>query len=129
MKAADELWDDIVFHGTPGPITEQAFVDAHNNAFKTDKAKFVENMQNCYTRLVDLIDISGEGSVTLQEMINAFKSIHHENIAIDKKFFESYNPVDGKIPSKIFVDSWVQFVTCEDSSKRDLVKEALDAGI
>lgn len=129
MKASDQLWDDIVFHGKPGPITEQEFVDAHNESFKADKGKFLVDMQNCYTRLVDLVAVSNKGSVNLQEMINALKSIHHENIAAGKQLFESYNPVDGNIPSKVLVDSWVQFTTCEDSSKRDILKEALEAGL
>lgn len=129
MKIADDIWEEIVFKGRPGPIHEHEFIEVHLEDFKNDKEKFKEKMEECYTKLFDTFDVSREGSITFEEFIHGFKAIHHESITLEKIYFESYKPVDGKVPCKVLVDSWVHFLTCDDSTQRDLVKVALECGL
>lgn len=129
MKIADEVWERIVFQGRAGPVTKQEFIDTHKKEYREDSEKFRKEMEECYTKLFDTFDISREGSVTFEEFIHGFKAIHHENIIIEKVYFDSFGPVDGKVPCKKLVDSWVHFLTCDDSTQRDLVKVALECGL
>ncbi|XP_060590846.1 sarcoplasmic calcium-binding protein-like [Ruditapes philippinarum] len=124
----DKIWDDIVFRGKE-PINEQTFVAMNIQDYTTNKQKFVEEVRKAYTAFFNLVDVSGEGSVSEEEFVNMMKACSHNNNALNKKFFEDYNPVDGKIACSVLVDSWVQFTSCDDSSKTDLIKEAIEGGI
>ncbi|XP_060554903.1 sarcoplasmic calcium-binding protein-like [Ruditapes philippinarum] len=125
----DKLWDEVVFRGKSEPINEQEFVALNIRDYTANKQKFVEGIRKAYTALFDLIDVSREGSVSEEEFVNILRACGHDNIALNKKFFNDYNPVDGKIACGVLVDSWVQFTSCDDSSKKDLIKEAFEAGI
>ncbi|XP_045168078.2 sarcoplasmic calcium-binding protein-like [Mercenaria mercenaria] len=125
----DELMKELLFRGRPGPITEQEFIDMNNSEYKADKENFVEKMQKCLAADFANMDVSGKGSLTEDEFIKAFRALGHENITLDKKFFESYHPVNGEVPLELLISSWVEFATSEDSSKQDMVKEALESGL
>lgn len=125
----DELMKEFLFRGRPGPISEQEFVDMNNSEFKEDREKFTEKMRMCLAADFANMDISGKGSLTEDEFVKAFRSLGHENITLDKKFFQSYNPVNGEVQLEALIDSWVEFATSEDSSKPDMVKEALESGM
>ena len=120
--------NENLFYGKPGPISEEEFVAMQDEDYKADKDKYIEKRRKYFTVLFETMNLS-EGSVTEEVFVNAFRASGHDNIALDKQFFQSYNPVDGKVPLSTFIDSWVQFTTCEDSSKPDIVKAGLETGI
>lgn len=128
-KNLDKLWEDYIFRGRSGAIKEDEFVEMNSKLYAADKAKFQDEMKKVYTSLFsDIIDVTGEGSINEKEYVDILKACGHENIALSKKFFDLYNPVDGKVPLQVMIDSWVQFTSCDDSSKRDIVKEGIEAG-
>ena len=53
----------------------------------------------------------------------------HENVALDTKFFNAYNPKDGLVPLRQIVDSWIDFATSTDASKPSVVKTAFEGGV
>ncbi|XP_045168946.2 sarcoplasmic calcium-binding protein-like [Mercenaria mercenaria] len=125
-----KLWNEYVFRGKTGPINEEEFVEMNSQQYEADKAKFQAGLRKCYTALFsDIIDVYHEGFVTEEEFVNIMKACGHENVALDKKFFSFYKPDGGKVPLQVLIDSWVQFTTSDDSSQKDVVKEALEAGI
>ncbi|XP_060552287.1 sarcoplasmic calcium-binding protein-like [Ruditapes philippinarum] len=128
IETMDKLLSENVFYGKPGPITEDEFVEMQNDDFKADKDKYVEKRRKYFTTVFSMVDLCGEG-ITEEEFVNAFKALGHDNVSLDKKFFHDFKPVDGKIPRSVFVDALVQFTTCEDSSKEDLVKTGLESGV
>lgn len=99
-----------------------------NEDFKANKEDYIAKRRNYFTTLFNAMHICGDG-VTEEEFVNAFKASGHDDVALDKQFFHLYNVVDGKVPLSDMIDSWVQFTTCEDSSKPDIVKAGLDLGI
>ncbi|XP_053373654.1 sarcoplasmic calcium-binding protein-like [Mercenaria mercenaria] len=129
MKQLDTWWDEYIFRQRPGPISEQDFVDMQNDDFKADKEKFKQRMVTCMKIIFDILNISHEGSMTEQEFVIAYRSAGHENIKLDTDFFNAYEPVNGKVSVQKMCDSWVQFTTCEDSSVKDIVKDAFEAGL
>ncbi|XP_060599524.1 sarcoplasmic calcium-binding protein-like [Ruditapes philippinarum] len=129
LKQLAEWWDEYIFHHKPGPLSEQDFVDNLNRELQAGKEAFKQRMTVCMKTIFDILNISHEGSMTQNEFVIAFRSSAHENLKLDSDFFYSYNPVDGKVPVQKICDSWVQFTTCEDSSLKDVVKEAFEAGV
>lgn len=128
IETIEKLVKENVFYGKPGPITEEEFIEMQNADFSADKDKYIDKRRNYFTTLFSIMKLGNEG-VTEEEFVNAFRAAGHENIALDKQFFRMYNPVDGKVPLSAMIDSWVQFTTCEDSSKPDIVKAGLDSGV
>ena len=125
----DKLWEECVFRGRSDPINEQEFVDMNIRDYNANKEKFVEEKRNLYTALFDLIDVSREGSVSKEEYVNIIKACGHNNLPLMEQFFNNFNPVDGKVASSVLVESWVQFTSSDDSSKKDIVKDALEGGV
>lgn len=128
VSKLNKLVNENIFYGKDGPITEQDFIEMQNEDFKADKENYIEKRKNYFTTLFGIIDLTGEG-VTEEEFVNVFRAAGHENVQLDKQFFQRFNPVDGKIPLNVFVDAMVQFTTCEDSTKPDSVKEGIEAGV
>lgn len=123
-------WNEFVFRGKTGEISEQEFIDALNNDLKTDKAKFTADMDKCFNIFFDVIDTNKDRSISEEEFLIAFKAYGHENVALDTKFFQAYNPKDGLVSLREIVDSWIDFVTGEDSSKSgSIVKTAFESGV
>ncbi|XP_053374618.1 sarcoplasmic calcium-binding protein-like [Mercenaria mercenaria] len=128
IETMNKLLSENVFYGKSGPISEDEFVDMQNEDFKADKDNYVAKRRKYFTTVFNMIDLYGEG-ITEEEFVNAFRAMGHDNVSLDKKFFQDFKLVDGKIPLSVFVDAMVQFTTCEDSSKPDLVKHGLESGV
>ncbi|KAL4222846.1 hypothetical protein ACF0H5_018886 [Mactra antiquata] len=125
----EKWWNEYIFWGKSS-ITEAEFVELMNNAFKENRENFQKRMQSCFEFVInEIVDNDKSGSISLDEFVLVFKSCGHNNTDLDKKFFDSYNPIDGAIPSKAMIDSWVVFTTSEDSSVSDIVKEAFESGM
>ena len=123
-------WNEFVFRGKTGEISEQEFVDALNNDLKANKDNFVAEMTRCFNIFFDVIDTNKDRSISEDEFLIAFKAYGHENVALDTKFFQAYSPVDGLVSLRVIVDSWIDFVTGEDSSKSgSIVKTAFESGV
>ncbi|XP_052250119.1 sarcoplasmic calcium-binding protein-like isoform X4 [Dreissena polymorpha] len=129
MDNFEKWWNEFIFRGKTGEISESEFVDMLNKDFTTDKAKFKKSMEKCFDILFDVIDTNKDRSISEDEFLIAFKAYGHENVALDTKFFKAYNPKDGLVPLREIVDSWISFATSEDSSKPDIVKTAFESGV
>lgn len=122
-------WNEFVFRGKTGEIEEGEFIGALNADFTADKAKFSEEMTRCFNVFFDVIDTNKDRSISEEEFLIAFKAYGHENVALDTKFFQAYNPVDGLVSLRQIVDSWIDFVIGEDASKGSIVKTAFESGV
>ncbi|XP_045169270.2 sarcoplasmic calcium-binding protein-like [Mercenaria mercenaria] len=129
ISAFEEFWEAVVFQKKPGPITEKEFIEAHRQAYRANKDEFIKTITTCYETLFDIFDVSRTKTISCEEFINGLKAFHHDDITLEKTYFESYHPKDGKVPAEELVNSWVKFVTCNDSTQRDYVKEALENGL
>ncbi|KAH3706229.1 sarcoplasmic calcium-binding protein-like isoform X2 [Dreissena polymorpha] len=122
-------WDEFVFRGNQGEISLDEFIGALSNDFVKDKSKFKAEMTRCFNIFFDVIDTNKDRSISEDEFLIAFKAYGHENVALDTKFFRAYNPKDGLVSLREIVDSWIDFVTSEDSSKESIVKKAFEGGV
>jgi len=130
MENFEKWWNDFIFRGKQdAEISESAFVEMLNNDFKADKGKFKEAMTKCFNIIFDVIDTNKDRSISEDEFLIAFKAYGHENVALDTKFFSAYNPVDGLVPLKDIVESWIDFATSEDASKPSVVKKGFESGV
>ena len=127
LTTSHRLWNNFIFRGKPGPITEQDFIDMTNQDYKTDKAKFVENIRKDCVDDVSCFDFKKQGFITEEDFLMGCKAAGMENEQWNKTFFNTFKPVDGKIGVDVMVDAWVKFLTEEDSSKEDLVMETLQS--
>lgn len=124
-----EWWNTYIFHNKEGDISESDFVETLKNKYSKDKNAFQKFMEACFDKLFDVIDTNKDRSISEEEFLIAFKAYGHENVALDTKFFNAYNPVDGLVPLRKVVDSWVNFAASDDASKEDVVKTAFEAGV
>jgi len=122
-------WNQYIFRGQVGEISETQFVDALNKDYTSDKSKFCDTMNKCFNTLFDVIDTNKDRSISEDEFLIAFKAYGHENVALDTSFFKMYNPTDGLVPLRDIVDSWIDFACNCDSSKPSVVKKAFEAGV
>ncbi|XP_053373653.1 sarcoplasmic calcium-binding protein-like [Mercenaria mercenaria] len=129
MTRIEQWWNKYILQEKPGPISEQEFVDMLNEDFKADRDKFVKKMQTCFEQAFEINNLDGGELLSEEDFVIAFRAAGHEQITLEKKFFNAYNPVDGLVPIKQIVESWVQFMSSEDSSKPDIVKSALGTGV
>ncbi|XP_045168936.2 sarcoplasmic calcium-binding protein-like [Mercenaria mercenaria] len=125
----DKWWDQYIFRGKSGPITVQEYIDMQNNDFKEDKEKYTKWAEECAKTIFDILDIEHDGTITQEEFLIAFRSAGHENVKLDKDFFNAYDPKDGKVTVKKMVDTWVTFLTSEDSSQPNIIKDAFEGGL
>lgn len=127
MEATNKFVDELIFHGRSGPITEDDFIELTNNDFKNDKEKFGEKMKKGLAADFKIWDRKGAGSITEEDCLIAFKSVGLGDETWIKKFFETFNPVDGQISLKSYVDKMLPFLVSEDSSVQDPVLELFES--
>jgi hypothetical protein len=128
LETSHRLWNNFIFRGKPGPITEQEFIDMTNNEYKEDRRKFTEKVRKDCMDDVSCFDYKKQGFVTEEEFLTGCKAAGMENEQWNKDFFRIFNPVEGKIEVNVMVEAWVRFLTEEDSSKKDLIMECLQTG-
>nr|BAA75225.1 sarcoplasmic calsium binding protein [Pseudocardium sybillae] len=129
LENFEKWWNEFVFRGKTGEISEEEFVATLTQEYTADKDTFNKKMEKCFDVLFDVIDTNKDRSISEDEFLIAFKAYGHENVAKDNQFFQAYKPKDGLVPLREIVDSWVDFATNPDASKKSVVKAAFDAGV
>ncbi|XP_045168939.2 sarcoplasmic calcium-binding protein-like [Mercenaria mercenaria] len=127
LETSHRLWNNFVFRGKPGPITEEEFIDMTNTEYKTDKAKFIADMRKDCADDMSCFDLKQQGFVTEEEFIMGCKAAGMENEKWNRDFFRSFNPTDGKVDVNVMIEDWVQFLTEDDSSKKDAIMDAMQS--
>jgi len=123
----ESWWNKYIFlKGKGEPISEQEFLQLLTDAYTSDKEKFKSRMQECFDTIFDVIDTNKDRSIELDEFIFAFKAFGHENEKLVTKAFSLFE--SNLVPLHAIVTAWVNFVTCEDPSAVDIVKQAFDEG-
>lgn len=122
-----EWWKVYIFRGKDCEISESDFVSDLTARYNKDKDAFQKEMTACFNMIFDVIDTNKDRSIELSEFIYAFKAFGHENEGVVRKAFDLLRANSELIPLQVVVDSWISFVTCEDSSKTDVVKQAFES--
>ena len=122
-----DWWDKYIFRNKQGEISETEFVSALKKDYESDKEKFQKEMDACFDTFFDVIDTNKDRSISEDEFLIAFKAYGHENVAKDTNFFQSYKPVEGLVPLRTVVNSWIDFVCNNDASQSSIVKSAFEA--
>ncbi|XP_060599533.1 sarcoplasmic calcium-binding protein-like [Ruditapes philippinarum] len=128
MEVFAKWWEEFIFCGK-SELSEEALIKSFNDAFKANKKRFIEKMRRSFQVAYNVVDIHSNQCISEDEFIVGLRTSGHENIELNRRFFQMYNPVDGHIPVKELVESWVQFTTCEDKEKHDIVKTAFELGV
>jgi Ca2+-binding EF-hand superfamily protein len=121
-------WTECLLFGK-SELTESDFIEVMSNKWESNSNVFVKMMYTCNDMIGNMVDTNNDGSITKEEFSVILKSGGHKNDPLDEKFFEDFHPIDGKVPIRVMTDSWVTFLTCEDSTKPDLVKSAIEFGV
>jgi hypothetical protein len=120
MDTYTKWWSEYLMWGQ-SEITESEFVEYQRKAYESDKEMFVKRMWKNEELVCNLMDTDGDGMITEEDHIVMFKSTEHNDETIDRKWFQAYNPINGKVPVKTVVEFWSRLLTDEDSSKPDLL--------
>ncbi|XP_052800266.1 sarcoplasmic calcium-binding protein-like isoform X2 [Mya arenaria] len=130
MKSIEQWWEKYIFRGSSGQeITQEQFLNRLNAEFKSNKEKFIKDKRDCFSTILGVIDINHDKFIDQDEFVLCFRAYGHENLTADTDFFNAYKPVDGKVPVKVIVDSWTDFLSSEDSSKESIEKKAFESGV
>lgn len=127
LKTSSRLWEQFVFRGKAGPITEDEFVEMTKYEFEADRDKFVEKMKQGCVDEFKILDQTGQGLLDEEMFINGFKAAGIQNETWIKMFFQAFNPVSGNISLDVYRDAMVQFMVDEDNTKKDIFIEALES--
>uniref|UniRef100_A0A8W8MDY5 EF-hand domain-containing protein n=1 Tax=Magallana gigas TaxID=29159 RepID=A0A8W8MDY5_MAGGI len=122
-------WTTYILTTENQEISEEQFLAYLGGLYNADKAAFRDRMQQCFDMMFDVIDTNKDRSIELDEFIFAWKAFGHENKDLVTKAFSLFDAKDGLVPLRDIVSAWVQFVTSDDSSKRDIVLEAFKTGV
>lgn len=126
----EKWWNKYIFRSGAGKeLSEKDFLDILTADYKKDKAKFKTSIEECFTEVFKVIDIDKDRTIDLDEFLYAFRAFGHDDDSILTTVFKSYKASNDKVPMKQLVDSWVQFVCDEDSTKKDVLKEAFEKGM
>ncbi|XP_053374300.1 sarcoplasmic calcium-binding protein-like [Mercenaria mercenaria] len=128
MDTFSAWWTEYLMWGK-SEITEAEFIECQRRAFEIDKEEFGRRMLKNEEIVCNLMDTDGDGMITEEDHIIMFKSTEHNDEAVDRKWFDAYSPVDGKVPVKTVVDFWTQLLTCDDDTKPDALVKLFKAGI
>lgn len=122
-------WIEYILPSKEGTVTLEQFLEKCGSQYNADKAAYTAKMTKCFNTIFDVIDTNKDRSIELNEFIIAFQAFGHENENLIRKTFELMNPKDGLIPLKDVVNAWIQFTTCDDPHKKDVVKESFEEGV
>lgn len=125
MDNFTKWWNDYIFCGKTGDISEADFLNTMKAEYKVDKKKFQEKMAKCMDSIFDVIDTNKDRSISLEEFNISFQAYGQEKIAGDDKFFNAFNPKDGLVPLRDLSEAWVDFLTNDDSSKANPVLKVI----
>lgn len=129
VKAAmEKWWMTYILKTANKEVSEADFLSDLSGQYTKDKAAFLETMTKCFTEIFDVIDTNHDRSIEPDEFVIAFQAFGHENEAIVRKAFDLMGPKDGVIPLRDIANAWINFVTSDDSSKPDPVKQAFESG-
>ncbi|XP_060552290.1 sarcoplasmic calcium-binding protein-like isoform X2 [Ruditapes philippinarum] len=126
IKTSQSQWDQFVFHGKSGPVTEAEFIESTNKSFMADKKQFEDIMRKACTENATVIDPEGKGYLTEEEYTNIYKAFGFNHDEWLKSFFNVFDNGDGKAHTDSIVDAWVHLLTSEDDSKADMLLETLE---
>ncbi|XP_053373655.1 sarcoplasmic calcium-binding protein-like [Mercenaria mercenaria] len=122
----NSYWDEFVFHGKSGPVTEEQFIEMTKDRFRAGEDTFMEVYRKAVIADVKMIDQGGKGYITEEEFTCTNKSMGLENEAWNKMYYNAFNPKNGKVPNVVISDAWVDFYFNEDSSTRDVVLDVFE---
>ncbi|XP_062591107.1 sarcoplasmic calcium-binding protein-like [Saccostrea cucullata] len=122
----ESWWTTYILKGEH-QLTEGQFLSNLTTIYKQDKVDFKAHIQRCFEMIFDVIDTNKDCSIELKEFIFAFKAFGHENEDLVTKTFKRFDK--ELVPLREMVAAWVQFVTDDDSSNRDIIYEVFQAGV
>ncbi|XP_062619285.1 sarcoplasmic calcium-binding protein-like [Saccostrea cucullata] len=122
----ESWWTTYILKGEH-QLTEEQFLSNLTTAYKQDKADFKANIQSCFETILDVIDTNKDRFIELKEFIYAFKAFGHENEELVTKTFKLFDK--DLVPLHEMIAAWVQFVTDDDSSKRNIIYKVFQAGV
>ena len=100
-----------------------------NDDYKADKEQYTKWVEACAKEVFDILDIDNDGMINEEELLIAHSSAGFDNSQQNKDLFNSFEPVNGKITVKKMVDTWVVFLTSEDSSQKDIIKDSFEVRV
>ena len=125
----EKWWTTYILPNKGATLTLEEFLDKLTKEYTTDKAAFVGRMNTCFSTLFNVFDTNKDKDISVEEMIVAFKAFGHDNEKIVRHNFTQMEPADDTVPLEKVVKAWVQFVTCDDPSKKDIVRDSFEEGI
>jgi Ca2+-binding EF-hand superfamily protein len=126
----EKWWKTYIFRSSAKEeLSENDFVSILKADYQKNKDEFKASILKCFNEVFDVIDVDKDRTIDLGEFRYAFQAFGHENDAVLETVFKSYKSTNGKVPIRQVVDTWVQFVTEEDSSKPDILKDAFSSGM
>ncbi|CAG2232614.1 sarcoplasmic calcium-binding protein-like isoform X2 [Mytilus edulis] len=124
----EKWWNTYILKNPTKEVSESDFLADLSGQYNKDKAAFVSTISNCFNEIFDVIDTNKDRSIEADEFVIAFQAFGHENEPVVRKAFELMGPKDGLIPLRDIVNAWITFVTSDDASKPDPVKQAFETG-
>ena len=99
-----------------------------NADYKADKEQYTKWAGACAKEVLDIVDIDNDGMINEEEFVIAYSTDGFDD-SQNKDLFNYHEPVNGKVTIKKMVETWVIFLTSEDSSQKDILKDAFEVSV
>lgn len=122
----EKWWTTYVLPSKDASVTLEQFLGKQKDEYSADAEGYAKRMTDCFTEIFDVLDVNKDGEMSVDELVNAYKSFGNDNEKLVRQNFAFLEQKNESLPLKDIVNAWVQFTTCNDPSKKDVVRDSLD---
>ncbi|XP_071153756.1 sarcoplasmic calcium-binding protein-like [Mytilus edulis] len=124
----EKWWNTYILRGKH-EISKEEFLDDFEKEYAENKTNFLETIKSLFEHISNVIDTDKTKMISLDNYVNSFKTLGHDNEKVLQKAFELYKPSHGTIPIQEYIDDWVVFIANDDQSKPDCVYDVYKNGL
>ncbi|CAG2210116.1 Sarcoplasmic calcium-binding protein [Mytilus edulis] len=122
----EKWWTTFILPSKDATVTLEIFLERLEDEYKSDREAFVQKMNTCFSTIFNVFDTNADREISVDEQIMYFKAFGQDNEKPFRQAFVLMEPKNDTIPLQQVVNAWVQFTTCDDETKKDVIKESFE---
>lgn len=122
----EKWWTTYVLPSKDASVTLEQFLGKQKEEYSADAEGFTKRMTDCFSAIFDVFDANKDREMSVDELVNAFKSFGHDNEKLVRQNFTLMEPKNDTVPLKDVVNAWVQFTTGNDPAQKDVIRDSIE---
>ncbi|CAC5424797.1 Sarcoplasmic calcium-binding protein [Mytilus coruscus] len=122
----EKWWTTFILPSKDATVTMENFLEKLAEEYKSDKGAFVQKMNTCFSTILNVFDTNADREISVEELIISFKAFGQDNEKLIRQNFVLMEPKNETVPLQQVVNAWVQFTTCADETKKDVIRDSFE---